>query len=283
MKRGHGSAAVTLGAPPCRRPKKGTIYRAPTQVRARCRASRLKPSRLQEQAESPPLRAGAVSCIYRAAGIYSCFALKRVERMSGREPTFLLGRWECIADRLGSGSLCVDLEKIRGAAERVARSEGLEVVDVEWRIGKQRFLRVYIDRIAKPAAVMSDAAGTIGATEVVHDPFPKISHSDCERVSQQLSVILDVEDLIPGPAGYTLEVSSPGMDRALKKAADFERFKGRMAKISTSEPVGEAKFFEGRLAGFADGKVRMELKGKEARTVEVPLEAIRKANLVVEF
>jgi ribosome maturation factor RimP len=193
----------------------------------------------------------------------------------------------------------VDLEKIRGAAERVARSEGLEIVDVEWKVGKQRFLRVYIDRIPKPAAVMSDAAGTMGAAlredsgqalregsgqaEVVHDPYPKISHADCERVSQQLSVILDVEDLIPGPAGYTLEVSSPGMDRALKKPADFERFRGRLAKISTSEPVGEAKFFEGRLAGFADGKVRMELKGKEARTVEVPLEAIRKANLVVEF
>jgi len=186
----------------------------------------------------------------------------------------------------------VDLEKIRGAAERVARSEGLEIVDVEWKVGKQRFLRVYIDKvpggreaanISKPAAVMSDAGGQMGAAEVVHDPYPKISHSDCERVSQQLSVILDVEDLIPGPAGYTLEVSSPGMDRALKKPADFERFRGRLAKISTSEPVGEAKFFEGRLAGFADGKVRMELKGKEARTVEVPLEAIRKANLVVEF
>src|SRR5439155_10045977 len=131
--------------------------------------------RHQEQAEIPPLRAGVVFYIYRAAGISSCFALKRVERMSGREPTFLLGRWECIADRLGSGSLCVDLEKIRGAAERVARSEGLEVVDVEWKIGKQRFLRVYIDRIPKPTAVMSDAAGTIGATEVVHDTFPKIS------------------------------------------------------------------------------------------------------------
>jgi len=177
----------------------------------------------------------------------------------------------------------VDLEKIRGAAERVARSEGLEIVDVEWKVGKQRFLRVYIDRVPKLATTVSDAAGTIGAAEVVHDPYPKISHSDCERVSQQLSVILDVEDLIPGPAGYTLEVSSPGMDRALKKPADFERFRGRLAKISTSEPVGEAKFFEGRLAGFADGKVRVELKGREARTVEVPLEAIRKANLVVEF
>src|SRR5881397_3471285 len=202
--------------------------------------------------------------------------------MSGREPTFLLGRLECTADRLGSGSLCVDLEKIRGAAERVARSEGMEVVDVEWKIGKQRFLRVYIDRVAKPAAIVSDAAGPLGAGEVVHDPFPKISHADCERVSQQLSVILDVEELIPGP-GYILEVSSPGLDRALKKPADFERFRGRLAKISTSEPVGEAKFFEGRLAGFAEGKVRMQLKGKEARTVELPIEAIRKANLVVEF
>jgi ribosome maturation factor RimP len=177
----------------------------------------------------------------------------------------------------------VDLEKVRGAAERVARSEGLEIVDVEWKVGKQRFLRVYIDRIPKATAAISDAVGEMGAAEVVHDPYPKISHADCERVSQQLSVILDVEDLIPGAAGYTLEVSSPGMDRALKKPADFERFRGRLAKISTSEPVGEAKFFEGRLAGFAEGKVRVELKGKEARTVEVPLEAIRKANLVVEF
>jgi len=200
----------------------------------------------------------------------------------GASPLFCWRRLECTADRLWSGSLCVDLEKIRGAAERVARSEGLEIVDVEWKVGKQRFLRVYIDRIPKPTAVISDAVGEMGATEVAHDPYPKISHSDCQRVSQQLSVILDVEELIPGP-GYVLEVSSPGLDRALKRPADFERFAGRLAKISTSEPVGEAKFFEGRLAGFADGKVRMELKGKEARTVEVPLEAIRKANLVVEF
>jgi ribosome maturation factor RimP len=176
----------------------------------------------------------------------------------------------------------LDLEKIREAAERVARSEGLEIADVEWKIGKQRFLRVYIDRVPKSAAELSDAAGTVGAAEVAKDPYPKISHADCERVSKQLSVILDVEELIPGP-GYILEVSSPGMDRALNKPADFERFKGRLAKITTSEPVGEAKFFEGRLAGFGEGKVRMELKGKEARTVEVPIEMIRKANLVVEF
>jgi ribosome maturation factor RimP len=170
----------------------------------------------------------------------------------------------------------VNLEKVREAAERVARSEGLEVVDVEWKIGKQRFLRVYIDRV--PSAKPAEAAE--GGTPP--DPFPKISHADCERVSQQLSVILDVEELIPGP-GYILEISSPGMDRALKKAGDFERFTGRLAKITTNEPTGEARFFEGRLKGFAEGKVRMELKGKEAQVVEIPLETIRKANLVVEF
>ena len=166
----------------------------------------------------------------------------------------------------------MQLEKIRDAAERVARSEGLEVVDVEWKIGKQRFLRVYIDRV--PVATAENGQP---------DPFPKISHADCERVSQQLSVILDVEELVPGP-GYVLEVSSPGMDRALRKQADYERFTGRAAKIWTEEPVEGISFFEGRLAGMAeDNKVKLELKGKTPRTLELPLALIRKAHLVVEF
>ncbi|HXX13537.1 MAG TPA: ribosome maturation factor RimP [Candidatus Eremiobacteraceae bacterium] len=170
----------------------------------------------------------------------------------------------------------MNLEKIREAAERVAKSEGLEVVDVEWKVGKQRFLRVYIDRVPP--------TGVVEATEnqQVASGYANISHADCERVSQQLSVILDVEELVPGP-GYVLEISSPGMDRALKTPADFQRFAGRLANISTIEPIGEAKFFEGRLRGFTDGRVRMELKGKEARMVEIPLETIRKANLAIEF
>jgi ribosome maturation factor RimP len=149
----------------------------------------------------------------------------------------------------------MDLERIREAAERVARSEGMEVVDVEWKVGKQRFLRVYID---KPEG---------------------ISHHDCEVVSNQLSVILDVEDLVPGPR-YILEISSPGLDRKLTRPAEFERFVGRLARISTAEPVGNQKFFEGRLAGYADDKVKIEVRG---RVIELPLAAIRKANLVVEF
>ena len=175
----------------------------------------------------------------------------------------------------------MNLEKIRGAAERVARSEGLEVFDVEWKIGKQRFLRVYIDRLPAATGSTSGAEVEDGAGGV-SDPYGAISHSECERVSQQLSVILDVEGLIEGP-GYVLEVSSPGLDRPLRKSTDFERFSGKLAKITTSEPIGEQSFFEGRLAGIGDGKVRLELEGKNARVVEVPLEAIRKANLVVEW
>jgi len=151
--------------------------------------------------------------------------------------------------------MAVEIEKIRQAAERVARSEGIEVVDVEWKVGRQRFLRVYID---KPEG---------------------ISHRDCELVSQQLSVILDVEDLVPG-SRYILEISSPGLDRKLTRPADFERFVGRLARISTLEPVENAKFFEGRLAGYADGMVQIEVKG---RVIALPLGGIRKANLVVEF
>ncbi len=152
----------------------------------------------------------------------------------------------------------MDLERIREAAERVARSEAVEIVDVEWKVGKQRFLRVYID---KPEG---------------------ISHRDCEAVSNQLSVILDVEDLVPGPR-YILEVSSPGLDRKLTKPADYERFVGRRARISTLEPVENAKFFEGRLAGYTDGKVKLAVQGREPEVVELPFVLIRKANLVVEF
>ena len=169
----------------------------------------------------------------------------------------------------------MDLEKIRAAAERVARSEGLEVVDVEWKVGKQRFLRVYIDRVPPRKTAESPSDTTT-------DPYQGISHADCERVSQQLSVILDVEELITGPC-YVREVSSPVMDRALRKPEEFERFAGRMAKVWTHELVEEMTFFEGRIAGTDEGNVRLELKGKTPRTVTVPYSSIRKANLVVEF
>lgn len=161
----------------------------------------------------------------------------------------------------------MDLAKIREAAERVAHSLGLEIFDVEWKVGKQRLLRVYIDR-------MPGAAGPANP-----ESSAGISHTDCEAVSEQLSVILDVEDLVPGP-GYVLEVSSPGLDRKLIKAVDYERFAGRLARIWVNQPVENQKFLEGRLAGYADGNVKLAVKDRE---LLVPFADIRKANLVVEL
>src|SRR5271154_427376 len=157
----------------------------------------------------------------------------------------------------------MQLEKIREAAERVAGSLGLEIFDVEWKIGKQRLLRVYIDRL--PGPQNPEGLG--------------VTHKDCERVSEQLSVILDMEDLVPGPA-YVLEVSSPGLDRKLIKPADYERFVGRLAKIWLNEPVEKQAFLEARLAGYADGVVKVTQREKE---IEVPYSGIKKANLVVEL
>jgi ribosome maturation factor RimP len=94
-----------------------------------------------------------------------------------------------------------------------------------------------------------------------------------------LSVILDVEDLIPGPS-YVLEVSSPGLDRKLIKPADYERFVGRLAKVWVNEPIEKQNYFEGRLAGYADGMVKLNVRDRE---VAVPFSGIKKANLVVEL
>ena len=150
----------------------------------------------------------------------------------------------------------MDLERIREAAERVARSLGMEVVDVDWKVGKERFLRVYID---KPEGV---------------------SHKDCEAVSNQFSAILDVEDLVPGPH-YILEVSSPGLDRKLTRPSDYTYFVGRRARVVLKEATDEQRVLEGRLAGFENGRVRLDLG--ERGVQDLDLNNIRKAQLVVEL
>ena len=149
-----------------------------------------------------------------------------------------------------------DLEKIRAIAERVVTSEGLTLVDVELKGGRVNpLLRVYID---KPEGV---------------------SHAHCQLVSEQLSAILDVEDLFP--ASYLLEVSSPGLDRKLVKPRDFEHFAGRRARLVLREAIGQQKVVEGRLAGFEDGRVRMDLG--EGGMAEFELANISKARLIVEL
>ena len=158
--------------------------------------------------------------------------------------------------------MALDVDRIREIAERVAASSGLEVVEVEFLGGgKARMLRVFLD---KPAA---------GA-----DPLAGVTHEDCATFSREFGTILDVEDVMPG--SYTLEVSSPGLDRKLTKPGEFERFSGRLARISTSEPVENSKLFEGRLAGYDDGQVKIDVQG---RIIAVPFASIRKANLVVEL
>lgn len=157
--------------------------------------------------------------------------------------------------------MALDLNQVREIVERVAASLGLEVWDVEFRGGgKARMLRIFID---KPQGV---------------------THEDCANVSREVGTILDVEDIIPG--SYTLEVSSPGLDRKLRRAGDYERFTGSKIKVQTRIPVENTRHFEGRLKGLHEGRVLLEYGGgkkTEARTVEIPLEEIEKANLVPEI
>jgi ribosome maturation factor RimP len=147
--------------------------------------------------------------------------------------------------------------KIEEIAQRVAESEGLEIVQVEVKGGGgQRLVRIAID---KPAGV---------------------THADCELVSHQVGTILDVEDVVPD-GRYTLEVSSPGLERKLFKPQDYQRFQGKKAKISLRDPVEGRRHWEGTLAGFAEGSVALETEPGKTRTF--PLEQIQKANLKFEW
>ena len=161
------------------------------------------------------------------------------------------------------------MDKIREIAERVAQSSGLELVDLELLGGgKARMLRVYID---KPGGV---------------------THDDCSNFSREAGTIFDVEDAVPGGT-YTLEVSSPGLDRKLSKPQDYERFVGSLVKLMTRDPVNGNRHFEGRLKSFEDGRLRLELtprkKSKKhdqvdaGTEVEIALSNVEKANLVPEF
>lgn len=158
---------------------------------------------------------------------------------------------------------------MRAAAERVARSHGLEIFDLQLRrepIGM--VLRIVIDR---------------PATGRVETPEESVGIEDCQRVSQDLSALLDVEDEFGRQElsdNYTLEVSSPGLDRPLRNESDFRRFEGRLAKVVTTEPIERQSAFAGRLKGIDDGSVLLE----EGRKVHrVPLDKIKRANLDVEF
>lgn len=167
------------------------------------------------------------------------------------------------------------LDRLRHASSRIAASYGLEVFDV--RIRREAIgwvLRVTIDRPA-PDTIAPAVDGTEPERE---EP---IGIDDCQRVSRDLSVLLDVdESLTEGLAEFTLEVSSPGLDRPLRGEADYRRFVGRLAKIVTKDPFEGQSHFSGRLAGVESGAVMIR-EGR--RTHRVPLDLISRARLEVEF
>jgi ribosome maturation factor RimP len=161
------------------------------------------------------------------------------------------------------------IEKVRAVASRVAGTYGLDIFDVQYRReGPGMVLRIQIDRPGSGATAEES-----------------VSVEDCARVSRDLSAVLDVEDVVP--TAYTLEVSSPGLDRPLRHAADYGRFAGRRAKLVMRQAVDGQMFFKGRLDGVAQDDDRGDpvvmIVSDDGHSHRVPIAVITRANLEVEF
>ena len=206
--------------------------------------------------------------------------------------------------------MAVRLDEIRAAAERVAASHGLDVVDVEFAGSlKERVLRVYLEKNAEARERLKAqiAAGAEGLPERLVEgtlspgQLSGITHEDCSEFSRDFGVLLDVEDLVPG-GEYTLEASSPGLDRKLTRPEDFQRFKGGLIKVQTFEPIRNNRHWQGRLIDHrAQGTeglteqvptitldlaaVRQNSKSRKTgvSTVEIALSNIEKAQLIPEI
>jgi ribosome maturation factor RimP len=150
----------------------------------------------------------------------------------------------------------IEWDRLRPLIQDVVEGQGYEFVDAELKgAGKNSVLRIFID---SPEG---------------------ISHRDCELVSEQVGTVLDVEDLIP--FSYTLEVSSPGLDRKLVKESDYTRFGGKLARIQTRIPLRQQKVFRGRLQGLTEGKVQLELPNGDL--LEIPLDVVDEARLEFDW
>jgi ribosome maturation factor RimP len=214
----------------------------------------------------------------------------------------------------------IRLDEIRSAAERVAASHGLDVVDIEFAGGaRDRILRVYLEKNAAERARLKAAlahgageqpektaegatGGRLGGDRrsgrdsmSAIDQFSGVTHEDCAAFSRDFGVLLDVEDLVPGDA-YTLEASSPGLDRKLSRPEDFWRFVGCLVNIQTFEPVRNNRHWQGRLTAVTGSEagstialdlsaVRQNSKSRKtgASQVEIALGNIEKAHLVPEI
>jgi ribosome maturation factor RimP len=173
----------------------------------------------------------------------------------GEKPTFLFHRrFSCAMPPLENEEL---LKSVASLSEQAAAETGIEIADVEVRgAGKSRLLRIYIDR---PGGV---------------------SHGDCQLISERLGALLDEHDTLVEDS-YTLEVSSPGVDRALKKPRDFERSMGQKIKVALREPVNGQRRVEGTVAAVAESAIEIETAPGERMTI--PLAQIQKANLKFEW
>jgi ribosome maturation factor RimP len=195
--------------------------------------------------------------------------------------------------------MAVQLDAIRATAERIAVSHQLELVDLEFSGGaKHRSLRVFIEKNAEARAKLAEqaAAGELDSEALPQGVAPEllsgVTHEDCEVFARDFGTVLDVEDLIPG-AEYTLEVSSPGLERKLSKPSDYARFKGSLIKLQTFTAVNNNRHWQGRLTAFEDGNLSLDLsavkqKGKAKKAaveqiVTIALANVEKANLVAEI
>ena len=193
--------------------------------------------------------------------------------------------------------MALQIETIRATADRIAASHHLDVVDLEFTGGaKHRTLRVFLEKDAEARAkfaaeaASNEEAGLPKGVPV--ETLSCVTHEDCANFARDFGTVLDVEDLIPG-AEYTLEVSSPGLERKLIKAADYERFLGCLAKLQTFAAVENNRHFTGRLLAFDGKTITLDLsavkqKGKAKKTlsthaVEISLANVEKANLVAEI
>ena len=196
--------------------------------------------------------------------------------------------------------MALNLDTIRTTAERVAASHHLDVVDLEFQGGgKSRALRVFIEKNAEERAKLAVKATAVDAEEDVTLPkgvpvetLSGITHEDCSAFAQDFGTVLDVENLIPGTE-YTLEVSSPGLERKLHRPEDYTRFTGCLIKIQTFALINNNRHWQGRLTKFEGNVVTLDLsavkqKGKAKKAVtaaeiEIPLANVEKAQLVAEF
>jgi ribosome maturation factor RimP len=193
--------------------------------------------------------------------------------------------------------MALQMDEIRRLAERVAGSHHLEIVDLEFGGGgKSRALRVFVEKDAAERKRLAERAAA-GEVEDLPKNVPVellsgVTHQDCAAFATDFGTLLDVEDVVPG-AEYTLEVSSPGLERKLTRAEEFARFAGSLIKVKTFAPVNNSRVWTGRLIGFADGVMKIDVaavkqkgnakKAAAADVMEIALKDVEKANLAVEI